>query len=101
MFKNLGKWILASALSAVGCASSLYSQSTTSADLANKLYGRIAQFTSSGTGAQSGGQRFLILATPGILLDPSLDLTPTSTDYHLLSTILDRAPDASWVYRPK
>jgi hypothetical protein len=101
MFKNLGKWILVSALSAVGCGSSLYGQTTTSADLANKLYSRIAQFTSSGAGTQSGGQRFLILATPGILLDPSLDLTPTSTDYHLLSTILDRAPDASWVYKPK
>jgi hypothetical protein len=74
---------------------------TTSVDLANKLYSLIAQFTSSGSGGMSGGSRFVVLATPGILLDPSLDLSPASTDFHLFSTVLDRTPDGSWVYKPK
>jgi hypothetical protein len=99
--KHFLRYFLAAFLLFSGNPDRANGQSTTSIDLANKLYSRIAQFTSSGASTQSGGSRFLVLATPGILVDPSLDLTPTSTDYHLFSTVVDRVPDGSWVYKPK
>jgi hypothetical protein len=100
MKKAILRCLAAALLLGMCLVSSLRAQ-TTSTDLANKLYSRIAQFTSSGSGGMSGGSRFLVLATPGILLDSSLDLSPTSTDFHLFSTVLDRTPDGSWVYKPK
>lgn len=101
MTKNVPKWIFLLAVCLMSLTSRLNAQTTTSVDLAGKLYSRLAQFTTSGAGGQAGGSRFLILATPGILLDPALDLSPTSTDFNLFSTILDRSPDGSWVYKPR
>jgi len=73
---------------------------TSSTDLMKSLYSKFSQITTAGS-SDPNGSSFLVLATPGFLIDPSLNLSPLSTDYHLLATVLDRVPDSSWVYKPK
>lgn len=91
--------ILPLALIIMSSTTGVFAQ-TSSVEITQKLYSTINQYTTSGVDS-SGKPRFLILLTPGILLDPAADLDPGKTDLHLFSTILDRAPSGSWIYMPK
>ena len=52
-----------------------------------------------GVGSNDTDDKFLVLANPGTLIDPTLDLTRVADQYRL-SRVLDKVMSPSWIYRP-
>lgn len=67
--------------------------------LMKKLYSKIGQTVGVGSNDASVGESFLILANPGILLDPKLDVTTVQGRYRL-ATLVDKVPRPDWIYKP-
>ncbi len=62
-----------------------------------QLYSKLAGALAVGGNQAIPGQNFLILANPGIFLDPKLDLSNADQAY-LFASQLDVIPAASWMY---
>jgi hypothetical protein len=69
------------------------------AQILQTLYAKIAAAFSIGTADQTArpGQGFLTLCNPGIILDPTLDLTKADNRF-MLSRQLDAIPAVNWIY---
>lgn len=52
-----------------------------------------------GVGSNDTDDTFLVLANPGTLIDPTLDLSKVADQYQL-SRVLDKVMSPSWIYRP-
>jgi len=57
------------------------------ADLMSKLYSKLSGVLSVGSSIQAPGHSFLVLANPGIFLDPELDLTRADNQYLWSNTL--------------
>ena len=67
--------------------------------LLEKLYSKLADALAVGTPSAMPGQNYLALCNPGILLEPTLDLTRVANQA-TWSAILDNIPEPNWVYAP-
>jgi len=91
-------WLSACALSLV--AFTVYAQPTDdNAQIMEKLYTKIAQSLTVGTNTPAAGKSILILANPGIAIDPALDPGSSQDDRKAISRVLDRVPGPSWIYQ--
>jgi hypothetical protein len=68
-------------------------------DLMKKLYTKIGKTVGVGSNDAIAGESFLVLANPGILLDPTINTSTTEGRYQL-SKMLDRVLLPSWIYKP-
>jgi hypothetical protein len=68
-------------------------------DLMKKLYTKIGLTVGVGSNDPIAGESYLVLANPGILLDPNLDIATTEGRFQL-AKLLDRVLTPSWIYRP-
>ena len=69
-------------------------------EMMKKLFTKIAN--SVGVGSANDpivGRSYLVLANPGVLIDPTLDVNKPG-DYYRLSRTLDRVLAPTWIYRP-
>lgn len=62
-----------------------------------QIYSKISDVISAGSSAQSPGHSFLVLAAPGIFLDPGLDLDNVD-DQYLWASVLNRVPTPTFIY---
>ncbi len=72
----------------------------TDIEIFEKLFTKLGAAVSVGETTASGGEGFLVLANPGILIDPGVDLTDKS-DQRDLSLTLDRVLAPNWIYQPR
>jgi hypothetical protein len=68
-------------------------------DIMKKLFTKIANAVGVGSNDPLVGSSYLVLANPGILIDPKLDMNQPA-DYYRLSRTLDRVLTPTWIYRP-
>jgi hypothetical protein len=66
-------------------------------ELMKKLYTKIAKTVSVGSNDLTTGETYLILANPGILLDPTLDYN-TPAGRNRFARAIDKALNPSWIY---
>src|SRR5262249_25348555 len=62
------------------------------------LYTKLAQTPAAGGNVLASGRSFLILALPGIALDPALDVSKVD-DRVLLGKIANQVPYAAWTFQ--
>src|SRR5882724_2317189 len=67
-------------------------------DLMKKLYTKIGKTVGVGSNDAVAGESFLVLANPGILLDPNIDMGTTEGRYQL-AKMLDRVLLPDWTYK--
>ena len=67
-------------------------------ELMKKLYTKIGQSVGVGSNDPIAGESFLVLANPGILLDPKLDVT-TVAGRATLAAVVDKVLIADWIYK--
>jgi len=62
-----------------------------------KLFSKLGAIV--GVGSNDTDDTFLVLANPGTLIDPKLDMTKPADQYQL-SRVLDKVMSPSWIYHP-
>ena len=67
--------------------------------LLEKLYTKLVQSPIAGTNTVAAGHSILILANPGVALDPALHPETSQSDRRSLSRVLDHLPGPSFVYQ--
>jgi hypothetical protein len=95
---------IAIALILLGCTSlaapSVHAQAQDdNAKIMEGLYTKIAQSLTVGTNTPAAGKSILILANPGIAIDPALNPAASQDDRRAISRVLDRVPGPSWIYQ--
>lgn len=66
-------------------------------DMMKKIYSKLSNVVSVGSSVQSPGNSFLVLASPGIFVDPDLDLHKAD-DAYLWASVLNRIPLPNFIY---
>ena len=69
------------------------------AQIMEKLYTKIAQSVTVGTNTPAAGKSILILANPGIAIDPNMNPSTSQDDRKAISRVVDRVPAPSWIYQ--
>jgi hypothetical protein len=70
----------------------------TNAKIMEALFTKIATSLAVGTNTPAAGQSLLILANPGIAIDPAMNPATNQSDREAISKVLDRVPGPSWIY---
>ncbi len=83
----------------VAFASSMHAADDPNVDIMKKLFTKIANAVGVGSNDPLVGSSYLVLANPGILIDPKLDMN-NQADYYRLSRVIDRVMTPTWIYRP-
>ena len=68
-------------------------------DLMQKIYSKIVDSLALGTSSPYPNHSYLILLNPGVIIDPSLDMT-LAKNKRTFSETLDTIPYPGWVYNP-
>jgi hypothetical protein len=85
-------------LATLACVPTAFGQDDPNVKLMKELYTKIALNLGVGSNAAVQGQSYLVLANPGILLDPTLDYTSPEGRYRL-STTIDKVLKPDWIYK--
>jgi hypothetical protein len=69
--------------------------------LMRQLYSKISQIVTVNQNEVRPGATYLVLLSPGILLDPSLNPDTSPQDRQTLDSVVEKTMDASWIYSPR
>lgn len=66
-----------------------------------KIYSKFAEVLTVGNNQIKQGGSFLVLASPGYLLDPNLDPDGNVQDRVILNALIEKSIEPDWIYRPR
>ena len=69
------------------------------AQLMEGLFTKIAKSLTVGTNTPAAGKSILLLANPGVAIDPALNPLTSQDDRRAISRVLDRVPAPNWIFQ--